>query len=352
MESEKFNNIEPLMWEKKENDYVQCHICHNKCLISPGCVSRCTSRINIEGKMELNNFGVISSMAADPIEKKPLYHFYPGTKVFSVGGWGCNFTCLHCQNWQISQPTKKQTEKLLKKGAGVGGYCVSPEQLVDLIGKHNCQGLSWTYNEPAIWLEYTIESAKLAKEKGYYTAYVTNGYISPEALDEIAPYLDAFRVDLKSFSDEFYIQVCGVKNFQGIYETVKHAKDLGLHIEVVTNIIPTKNDSEKNLGNIAHWITNNLGKDTPWHVTRFFPYNKLENLPATPIETIDKAVKIGQKEGLNFIYKGNTGEESLTKCPDCNTVAVKRNSKIEINLKSNGTCTVCGRNLNMRCLAT
>ncbi|OGH96709.1 MAG: AmmeMemoRadiSam system radical SAM enzyme [Candidatus Melainabacteria bacterium GWF2_32_7] len=346
MESRKFN-VEPLMWEKQDNSYVKCSICHNRCLISPGSTSRCTSRLNVDGGMELNTFGLISSLAADPIEKKPLYHFHPGTKVFSVGGWGCNFTCLHCQNWQISQPSKKEEEILLRQGMGIGGYCVSPQELVELIGKNDCQGLSWTYNEPSTWLEYTIESGKLAKEKGYYTAYVTNGYITPEALDTIAPYLDAFRVDLKSFSDEFYTHVCGIKNWWGIYETTEHAKNLGLHIEVVTNIIPTQNDSEENLRKIAHWIANNLGEDTPWHVTRFFPYNKLEHLPPTPIEKINRAVEIGKEEGLDFIYKGNVGEKSITKCPRCGTTAIERTAKVQVNTTPSGQCTVCSRDLNI-----
>jgi pyruvate formate lyase activating enzyme len=328
----------PIMWEKEKDNYVRCGICYNRCLISPGAISRCVSRKNVNGEMELNTFGVVSSLAADPIEKKPLYHFHPGTRAFSVGGWGCNFVCLHCQNWQISQ---------IKKDQGAKGYCVSPEQLVDLIGKHNCQGLSWTYNEPSIWLEYTIESGKLAKERGYYTAYVTNGYITPQALDMIAPYLDAFRVDLKSFSDEFYSNICGVRNWYGIYETTKHAKELGLHIECITNIIPTQNDSEENLRKIAHWIANNLGPDTPWHVTRFFPYNKLEHLPMTPIETINKAVEIGHQEGLNFVYRGNTGEETLTVCPDCKSVAVRRDANVQANITDTGSCLNCGRNLNI-----
>ena len=335
MKSNDFCMPEPLMWEQ-HGEYVKCNICHNRCLISPGSTSRCNSRKNINGKMELNTFGLVSSLAADPIEKKPLYHFHPGTRVFSVGGWGCNFVCLHCQNWQISQ-----------QGSGIGGYCVSPEQLVKMVGENDCQGLSWTYNEPAIWLEYTIKSAQLAKEKGYYTAYVTNGYITSEALDKIAPYLDAFRVDLKSFDDEFYSHICGVKNWWGIYETAKHAKDLGLHIETVTNIIPTKNDSDENFKKISHWIATNLGEDTPWHVTRFFPYNKLRHLPPTPLETIDRAVEIGEKEGLNFIYKGNVAEESTTICPDCKTSAIERNDIVKMSINPDGTCHVCNRSLNI-----
>lgn len=329
--------MKPILWEKKEKDFVQCNICHNRCLIAPNAVSRCLSRKNINGEMELQTFGVVSSLADDPIEKKPLYHFHPGTRVFSVGGWGCNFRCLHCQNWNISQPTKKE----------IKANYVSPQMLVDLALEHKCQGLCWTYNEPTIWLEYTLESAKLAKEKGLYTAYITNGYITPEALDIIAPYLDAFRVDLKSYNDEFYRKICGVKEAKGVYETTKHAKALGMHIEAVTNIIPTFNDSDEDLRNIARWIAENLGKDTPWHVTRFFPYCKLEHLPPTPLETIEKAVKIGKEEGLNFIYKGNVREETKTTCPDCGKEAIIRNYKIYTDINPDGSCKNCGRNLNI-----
>ena len=297
--------------------------------------------------MQLHGFGLISSIADDPIEKKPLYHFHPGTRVLSVGGWGCNFRCLHCQNWNISQVPKEVVENLLTSQTSLKQNYVPPELLVELAVKHNCQGVAWTYNEPTIWLEYTIESAKLAKEKGLYTAYVTNGYITPEALDLIAPYLDAFRVDLKSRDDEFYREICGVKDAQGVFETTIHAKELGMHIETVTNIIPTYNDSDETFKSIAVWIVKNLGKDTPWHVTRFFPYCKLQHLPPTPLETLTKAVKIGKEEGLNFVYRGNTGEEAKTICPACKKIAIIRDDKIQIDIKPDGSCKNCGENLNI-----
>jgi pyruvate formate lyase activating enzyme len=337
MNSEELEIPEPIMWEKLDNDYVRCKICHNQCLIAPGSTSRCHSRTNIGGQLELSTYGLVSSLAVDPIEKKPLYHFHPGSKVFSVGGWGCNFTCLHCQNYNISQDF-----------SNIGGYCISPEKLVNLAVENNCQGISWTYNEPAIWLEYTINSAILAKQKGLYTAYVTNGYITPEALDKIAPWLDAFRVDLKSFDDEFYSKICGVKNWWGIYETTAHAKSLGIHIETVTNIIPGKNDSTENLKKIAGWIVNNLGENTPWHVTRFFPMNKMLDLQLTPVETIKKAVDIGKQEGLNFVYEGNTGESSKTVCPKCHKTAIDRSNHINVSLNPDGTCINCGNDLNIK----
>lgn len=329
--------MKAILWEKKDNNFVRCNICYNRCLIAPGSVSRCLSRKNVNGEMQLQTFGIVSSLADDPIEKKPLYHFHPGTRVFSVGGWGCNFRCLHCQNYNISQPTKKELK---------ANY-VSPEMLVNLAIENKCQGLCQTYNEPTIWLEYTIESAKLAKEKGLYTAYITNGFMTTEALDLLAPYLDAFRVDLKSFDDKFYREVCGVDGAKGVYETTKHAKELGMHIEAVTNIIPTYNDTDEDLRNIAKQIKENFGEDTPWHVTRFFPYCKLEHLPPTPLETIEKAVQIGKEEGLNFIYKGNVREETKTVCPGCGKEAIIRNYKVKVDITSDGSCKNCGRNLNI-----
>lgn len=339
--------VKAVLWEKKENKFVQCNICHNRCLIAPGSVSRCLSRKNVDGEMELHAFGLASSLADDPIEKKPLYHFHPGTRVMSIGGLGCNFRCLHCQNWNISQVPKEKLENLLTNETALENNYISPQKLVELTQKHNCQGIAWTYNEPTIWLEYTIESAKLAKEKGLYTVYVTNGYITPEALDLIAPYLDAFRVDLKSYDDEFYREICGVKDAQGVFETTIHAKELGMHIEAITNIIPTKNDSDENLRNLADWIVKNLGEDTPWHVTRFFPYCKLQHLPPTPLETIEKAVKIGREEGLNFVYRGNVAEESKTICPSCQKLAVSRNDSVFIDINTDGSCKECRRNLNI-----
>ncbi len=285
---------EALLWKKLKNNYVRCDICYNKCAIPPGKVARCLSRKNVDGEMVLQTYGKASSMDLDPIEKKPLYHFHRGTTVFSVGGWGCNFKCKHCQNWSISQ--QLQEEK---------GYYLTPEKAVELALNYKCEGICWTYNEPAIWLEYTIDTAKLAKQKGLYTAYVTNGFMTIEALELIAPYLDAYRVDLKSSSDEFYREICGVKSCKGVFESAKHAKKLDLHIEAVTNVIPTKNDSDENFRNLAGWIAENLGKETPWHVTRFFPCYKLDHLQPTPLETLRKAEEIGRNAGLKHIYLGN-----------------------------------------------
>lgn len=283
-----------LLYEKLDNNKLRCNICYNHCIIAPGKTARCLSRKNKDGEMMILTYGRASSIAVDPIEKKPLYHFHPGSQVFSVGSWGCNFGCKHCQNWQISQNKVENRE-----------YYLPPEKMVELAVKSGAHGVCWTYNEPAIWLEYTIDSAKLAKQAGLYTAYVTNGYMTIEALELIAPYLDAFRVDLKSFNDEFYREISCIKSGKGVFKTAKRAKELGMHIEAVTNVIPTKNDSEENLKALAEWIAENLGKDTPWHVTRFFPHYKLNNLEPTPLETLYLAKELGEKAGLNYIYLGN-----------------------------------------------
>ncbi len=340
------SNVKAVLWEKKENNYVQCNICHNHCLIAPGKMSRCNSRMNMDGEMKLSTFGLVSSIAADPIEKKPLYHFHPGTRVLSVGSWGCNFNCLHCQNCEISQVSDEK-KIMIKNGEKVGGHYIFPKNLVDLALQHDCKGVSWTYNEPTIWLEYTIESAKLAKEKGLYTAYVTNSFITSEALGLISPYLDAFRADVKSFDDKFYSQVCGVKNGTRIFDTILYAKQLGMHIEAVTNIIPGHNDSDENLRNIARWISDNISENTPWHVSRFFPLNKMKHIQPTPVETLQKAYEIGTQERLNHIYIGNLGTQNNTVCPKCNNTAIKRDGGISLNLNDAGGCSVCGNDLNI-----
>lgn len=329
---------EALYFEKLDDDKVKCLICGNECVLADGKIGRCKSRENVKGEMKLTTYAVVSSVAVDPIEKKPLYHFYPGTRVFSLGGWGCNFSCKHCQNWDISQP-----ETINRKS-----YIISPEEAIRLAKHHKSDGICWTYNEPAIWFEYTLDSAKLAKEEGLYTAYVTNGFIKEEPLRELAPYLDAYRVDFKGFSDEFYKNLSGIKNWMTVYDNAILAKELGMHVEAVTNIVPGFNDSDEMLTNIAKFISKNLGVDTPWHVSRFFPNYKLNHIDQTPLETIEKAVKIGKEEGLNHIYRGNCPGESNTVCPSCGHVGIERHFTIKIDLGPNGTCKRCGQDLNVR----
>lgn len=337
---------EALLQEKKEGGRVRCNICQRRCNIPMGKAGYCMTKVNIGGTLYTTIYGVISSAAADPIEKKPVFHYKPGSMVYSVGSLGCNFRCAFCQNWQIAfadavQPT------------GLCQYNFSPDDLVQAAKEAGCEGVAWTYNEPGIWLNYTLDCAKLAKESGLYTVYVTNGYATEEHLDTIGPYLDVYRVDIKSMSDDFYRKLIKVPSVSGILEIAKRAKDKwGMHMECVTNIIPTWNDSEENLRQTARWIADNLGDITPWHVTRFFPYAKLQDVPPTPPETILRAAEIGREEGLKFVYTGNmaTAVGQNTYCYRDGTLAIERTgyyTKI-IALTSDGKCPTDGTDLNIR----
>jgi len=286
------------------------------------------------------NYGLASSVAADPIEKKPLFHFYPGTLALSLGSWGCNFHCLDCQNWQISTVEAKYSQ------------VIPPSAAVDLAHNYHCAGIAWTYNEPSIWFEYTLDSAMLAKEKNLYTVYVTNGSLTAEALDTIGPYLDAWRVDIKGFSDTFYRSLAKVIRWQEILDVTRRAQDKwDMHVEVVTNIVPTMNDDDQQLEGIATWIRDQLGELTPWHVTRFFPHHQMTDLPPTPISTLEHAADIGHRVGLKFVYTGNVpGHQSeSTVCYHCGQLNVQRfGYQTKVVGLSGSRCQSCGAELNFR----
>ncbi|MDD4860017.1 MAG: AmmeMemoRadiSam system radical SAM enzyme [Dehalococcoidales bacterium] len=335
---------EALLYEKLPDSRVRCGICQWHCRIAPDKYGVCGMYQNLAGTEYNLNYGKVSSLAADPIEKKPLFHFFPGTTVFSLGTLGCNFHCVHCQNWEISFADSGTLEQGCRE--------IPPETAIELTQSHGCRGIAWTYNEPVVWLEYTLDCARLAKEKGLYTVYVTNGYASPEALDAIGPYLDAWRVDLKGFSDKFYKEIAKVPHWREILEVTKRAKDKWhMHVEIVTNIIPTMNDDNEQLEGIARWIHDELGELTPWHVTRFYPQHRLKHLPPTPLATIERACDIGKKAGLKFIYAGNVpGHRSeSTICYSCGKTSVQRNGYETSVVGLNGSkCKYCGAELNFR----
>ena len=299
-------------------------------------------RVNRDGKIFVMNYAEVSSMAPDHIEKKPLFHFFPGTYAFSLGSWGCNFHCKGCQNWEISctDIPRRGSQQLL------------PEREIELAGSHNCQGIAWTYNEPVIWLEYTLDSAKLARKSNLYTVYVTNGYATPEALDAIGPWLGAWRVDVKGFTDAFYRQLARIPHWRGILDVARRAREKWhMHVEVVTNIIPTMNDDEEQLRGIATWIRDDLGELTPWHVTRFHPLHEFTNLSATPVSTLEKAHSIGKKAGLKFVYLGNVPghEYENTTCYSCGRLVVRRvGYDTEVVGLDGSKCKFCGAELNFR----
>ena len=333
-----------LLSDKLDKDRVRCNICRWRCVISPDNTGVCRMYKNIGGVLYNMNYGLASSVAIDPIEKKPLYHFYPGSQVFSLGSWGCNFHCPGCQNWQIScadiAPVGRGSDEIL------------PARAVEMAKQNDCQGIAWTYNEPTMWFEYTLDSARLAKENNLYTVYVTNGYMTPEALDLIGPFPNAWRVDVKGFKDEFYRKLARITHWEGILETAERAKHKwNMHIEVITNVIPTMNDDDEQLQGIARWIHDKIGEFTPWHVTRFYPQYHQLDLPPTPIATLERALDIGRRAGLKFVYTGNVpghnGEN--TRCYQCGNVAVQRTGySIKRSGLTGSKCKNCGADLNFR----
>ena len=335
---------EAMLSEKLSDSRVRCNICQWRCAIGRDKFGVCRMYQNRDGALYNMNYAQVSSVAADPIEKKPLFHFFPGSLAFSLGGWGCNFHCQDCQNWEIACPQISEPWR--------GSQEIQPRAAIELAKRYRCQGIAWTYNEPSIWFEYTLDSAKLAKENNLYTVYVTNGYLTPEALDTIGPYLDAWRVDVKGFSDSFYRELAKITHWRGILEVAKRAKDKwNMHVEVVTNIIPTMNDDDQQLEGIANWIRSELGELTPWHVTRFYPHHQMEHLSPTPISTLEHAYDIGQKAGLKFIYAGNVpGHESEnTTCYSCGKLIVERfGYQTKVVGLEGSKCKYCGAELNFR----
>lgn len=330
---------EAILYEKLADNSVQCHVCQRRCLIKDKQRGYCRTRLNRDGKLYSLIFGIVSTIMVSPIEKKPVYHFFPGSRWLSLGSYGCNFRCPGCQNWDIAHSEVREEIRL--------GKMTQPEELVKIAQKNKCLGISWTYNEPTLWFEYTLEGAKLAKKNNLYTNYVTNGFITPEALDLIGPYLDVFRVDLKGFSNDSYKQIANVDDFSGILEVIKRAKEKWrMHVEIVTNIIPGMNDREEDLSRMASWICSHLGKDTPWHVTRFFPHLKLSHFQPTPIETLENIRKIGLSKGLNYVYLGNVfdSEGENTFCPSCGqTIIIREGLETKSILLNQGKCKFCNQ---------
>ena len=322
--------------EEHEN-VVACKLCPRKCILKNGDTGYCQSRRNIGGKLYSLVYGKPVSIALDPIEKKPVFHAWPGSTSFSFATAGCNLRCIHCQNYQIAH-AKPETLK---------SYDLSPEEIVNEALKSGAKSISFTYNEPTVYYEYMLDIAKLARKRGLKTVWVTSGYINPEPLRLLADYLDVARIDLKGFSEDFYQKLAGA-SCAPVLETLKIAKEKKLHIEVVNLIIPTYNDNPDEIKSMCVWIKENLGADTPLHFTRFFPNYKLTNLPPTPVETLERARKIARDAGLNFVYIGNVPghEGENTYCPRCKKILIKRvgYTVVENNI-INGRCKFCHRKI-------
>lgn len=331
---------------KHDDGSVECLVCMRKCRIPKDGTGFCHTRINQDGSLYSIIYGLVSSAAVDPIEKKPVYHYLPGTKCFSLGTFGCNFRCKFCQNWEIAYADGSLLTNM-------HGRMLSPKQAVELAIQENCDSISWTYNEPAIWFEYVLDCAKIAVEHGVRTVFVTNGYISPEALDAIGPYMNVFRVDIKSLSNDFYRKLIKIQDMKPILQnTIKAKEKWKMHIETVTNIIPGWNDTDEDLYAITNWVAENLGELTPWHATRFFPHAEMQNIPPTPVSTLEKAKLIGTDNGLKHIFIGNINSfDNNTYCPSCSKKIINRNRYFAdiIGIQSNGRCSYCNAYTGVVC---
>jgi pyruvate formate lyase activating enzyme len=327
-------------WEKLPETKVRCVLCPRFCIIAPGNVGFCRARKNEGGELYTLTYGVVTSMAVDPIEKKPLYHFWPGSDIFSIGTVGCNFACRHCQNWTISQGTIET----------VGHEEVSPERVVELAKRYRSPGIAFTYSEPVVWHEFSYDTAKLAHREGLYTVYVTNGYMSIDAWKELRPYLDAANVDVKAFSDRFYREICGVPKINAVLETCEWMVENRVHLETTYLIIPRENDDPEEIRKFCRWEVEKLGPEVPTHFSQFYPQYKMTDHSPTPVVTLERAVRIAKEEGLNYVYIGNVPghEADNTYCPKCGETLIERYGfdVTHYALKGN-ICPKCGTKINI-----
>ncbi|MBR2193932.1 MAG: AmmeMemoRadiSam system radical SAM enzyme [Bacteroidaceae bacterium] len=281
-------------YKKLENGRMECHLCPHHCKIANGKTGICQSRHNVNGMLVSEGYGKPCSLAIDPIEKKPLYHFHPGTKCLSIACTGCNFRCLNCQNHEISQVSSSDVDH----------YDLTPQQVVDLCLEHHCPGIAYTYTEPLTYLEYVVDTARLAQESGLWNVLVTAGYVCQEPLKDLLPYLDAANIDLKSFSDDIYQRISG-GHLQPVLDTILAMRDAGVWIELTNLIIPGINDDMAMIRQMCRWIADNGLDDNPLHFSRFFPRYKMQNIPPTPLHTLKQAKEIALEEGIKYVYLGN-----------------------------------------------
>jgi pyruvate formate lyase activating enzyme len=327
---------EAMHYTALEGGKVRCGLCPHNCTIADGKRGICGVRQNTGGRLYSLIYGRYSSVHPDPIEKKPLYHFHPGSTVLSFGTLGCNLRCLHCQNWEISQARDADFNHLQE---------LDVSELGDWARNTGSEGIAWTYNEPSIWHEFTLEGCIEAKRKGLYTVYVTNGYINEAPLREIGPHLDAANVDVKAFTDKFYKEISGAR-LQPVLDACKLYRELKVHLELTYLIIPTKNDGAPEIEQFCRWVVKELGPDVPVHFSRFHPDYRLADLGPTPVKKVVEAWEIGHKAGLQYVYGGNVphGDYENTCCPKCGTLLIARSGFFaEVKGLSDGKCQKCGR---------
>jgi pyruvate formate lyase activating enzyme len=328
---------EARLWKSLKDGLVQCRLCNHYCLIKPGSRGECGVRENRSGTLYALNYGKIAARNLDPVEKKPLYHFQPGTRTFSFATMGCNLTCSFCQNWSLSQPPREEGTIL--------GRDATPEELVDEAVRLKAASISYTYSEPTIFFELMQDTARLAREKGLKNIMVSNGYMSRECLEELAPLIDAINVDLKCFTDEFYRDISGAR-LQPVLDNLQRIKhELKWWLEVTTLLIPGHNDSDGELDRLTNFLADKIGTDTPWHISRFHPDYRLTDASPTDGDSLQRAYAMGKAKGLKFVYIGNMPglNRQNTACPACAAELINRSGfTLHASGITNGRCAHCG----------
>lgn len=329
---------EALWYEQLPEGKVHCRLCPHDCTFGPGKSGKCRVRKNVEGTLFSANYGQAGGYALDPIEKKPLYHFFPGTYILSAGAKGCNLKCEFCQNWQLAHGDHEEVD-------------ITPMGLVNALGRYQSYydviGLAYTYSEPFMWYEFVLDACRLARKSGLKNVIVTNGFIKEEPLQQLLPYVDALNIDIKAFNEEFYEKVAH-GSLEPVLETAQAAKKCGCHVELTTLLIPGLNDSEGEIQSLVSWVATALGRETPLHFSRYFPNYKL-HLEPTPMETLTRARKMALTV-LDHVYLGNAGPGDFvnTFCPECGTRIISRDSgHVEVSSLYDGNCTQCGQKLNI-----
>jgi len=332
---------EALFWERLSASRFRCTLCPHRCVIEEGDVGLCKVRGVSHGRVVSLTYGRPAIIVSDEIEKKPLFHFCPGTRVLSLGSHGCNVLCSGCQNWQLSHASPHTESDRLP--------VLLPDDAVAMALRHKLAGVAFTYNEPVVWIEYVYDVCEAFKKAGLYTVVVTAGYLSEAALDYIAPVTDAFKFDVKAANAEEWLRFTKVKDPASVLAAAVRAKTVHRrHVEVVTNVIPGLNDDDASLRTIAQWVVESLGADTPWHVTRFLPDFELSYLSPTPVRTLERGVALGRAAGLRFVYVGNVPDHPGrdTVCPNCGRTVIHRTgSKVHMTCVREGRCAACGEDL-------
>lgn len=330
--------IEARLYEVMTDQKVHCFLCSHHCKISDSKFGFCGVRQNRGGKLYAHTYGEAIAANTDPIEKKPLYHFLPGTRSFSVATTGCNFRCGFCQNWQISQVSHRE-------GPVPGGRKLLPQDIVWMAEEEHCRSIAYTYTEPTIFFEYAYDTARKAKERNLFNVFVTNGFMTAETLKTIHPYLDACNVDLKFFREDLYKKTCHGR-LEPILASIRTMKELEIWVEITTLVIPGQNDDEVQLGGIARFIAD-VDPDIPWHIIRFHPEYQYRDVGATPLAALNKAYSLGREAGIRYIYMGNApNDKTETSCPKCGkSFILWRGFLVEKNLLRDSACPACGKKI-------